>query len=78
MNLSKLDDNLTVKDAKITHLSTWLVAKDPALIQELATVCSEDVLPVNVKIRYYGEEFVQKVYNNLLLEDLMTRIEQIS
>ena len=69
---------MTVKDAKITHLSTWIIAKDPSLIQIFSSICGEDAVPISIKVRFYGEEKVLKVYNNMLLEELMRMIEALS
>ena len=50
INFNKLDENLTVRDAKITHLSTWFIAKDPAIIQTLSTITGEDIVPITIKV----------------------------
>jgi len=68
----------TIKDAKINHLSTWMLVKDPALIQALSSVSGEAVLPVSLKIRHFGQESVLKVYNNLNMEDLVSRISLLT
>lgn len=70
----KIDLTKVVKDAKITHLSTWMIIKDPALKQALQPVASSDILPISVKVRHFGNENVVKVYNNSPLDDLIQRI----
>jgi hypothetical protein len=68
----------TLKDAKVFHLSTWMIVKDPALRQILASVTGEDIHPIRLKIRHFGNEDSLHVYNNLTLEDLIARISTIT
>lgn len=74
----KVDLTKTIKDAKLTHMSTWMIVKDPALKQALLSVVSLDILPINIKVRHFGNENVVKVYNNLPLDDLIQRISVIT
>jgi hypothetical protein len=67
-----------LKDAKVTHLSTWMIVKDQALKQVLLPVVSENILPMTVKIRHFGNENSIKTYNNLTLEDLIHRISALT
>lgn len=68
------DEALTVKEAKIPHLSTWIIVRDPVLRQVLLSFTNEDVKPITLKIRHFGKEDAFQVYSNLTMEDLLTQI----
>jgi hypothetical protein len=68
----------SIKDAKISHLSTWMIVKDPALKQSLLPVTSQDILPISVKVRHFGNENTLRVYNNLVLEDFINRVGELT
>jgi len=55
-----------------------MLVKDPALIQTLQTVTGDQVLPVSLKLRHFGQETVLKVYNNLCMEDLIFKISHVT
>jgi hypothetical protein len=62
---------LTLKDAKVSHLSTWMIVKDQTLKMVLGSVCGDGYVPITIKLRHFGKEDTLRVYNNMLLEDLM-------
>jgi hypothetical protein len=76
LTFDELDKPL--KDAKISHLSTWMIVKDPALKQSLLPVTSQDILPISVKVRHFGNENTLRVYNNLVLEDFINRVGELT
>lgn len=45
------------------------------MIQQLALVTGETIQPMQVKLRFYGEEFEVKVYSNILLEEFIGKVE---
>ena len=55
-----------------------MLVKDPALIQTLQTVTGDQVLPVSLKLRHFGQETLLKVYNNLCMEDLIFKISHVT
>lgn len=61
----------SLKDLKFSHLSTWMVVKNPSLIQKFSGITGELTVPINVKIRHFGNEDAIKVYNNINLEELI-------
>lgn len=44
----------------------------------ITAISGEDILPISIKVRYYGKEDTVKVYNNMLLEDLLTKIVDLT
>jgi len=55
-----------------------MIVKDPALKQALIPVVSQDILPISIKVRHFGNENIVKVYNNLPLDDLIQHISLIT
>lgn len=51
-----------------------MIVNDPALKQALLPVASQDILPITIKVRHFGNENMVEVYNNLPLDDLIQRI----
>ena len=51
-----------------------MIVNDPALKQALLPVTSQDILPITIKVRHFGNENMVEVYNNLPLDDLIQRI----
>jgi len=76
LNFEELDK--LIKDAKVSHLSTWMIVKDPALKPSLVSVTGPEILPVSIKVRHFGNENIVRVYNNLCLGDLIDKIGEIT
>lgn len=55
-----------------------MIVKDPTLRKMITAISGEDILPISIKVRYYGKEDTVKVYNNMLLEDLLTKIVDLT
>lgn len=55
-----------------------MIVRDPALKQILSQVAGDDIKPITLKIRHTGKEDTIKVYNNLLLEDLLHQISIVA
>lgn len=55
-----------------------MIVKDQALKQVLLPVVSDNILPMTVKIRHFGNENSINTYNNLTLEDLIHRISTLT
>ena len=73
-----MDPEKTLKDSNVTHLSTWIIITDPALSTLLSQYTGEDVQPIALKLRLFGEEIMFNVYTNMLIEELMVKISDIS
>jgi len=56
--LNSLDKEMLVKDAKVAHLSNWMVVRDATLAQKLQECCGTDNVPLNLRVRYSGNETV--------------------
>lgn len=55
-----------------------MIVKDPAQALKLAQVTGPEVLPITLRLRVFGDETVLQEYNNLLLEDLIQKISDIT
>ncbi|CDW84271.1 ubiquitin carboxyl-terminal hydrolase 40 [Stylonychia lemnae] len=74
-NWAILDPNAQLQDTKITHLSTWMIVKDEIAIKRLQQVSGENIQPIKLRLRFYGEEFEQKLYNNTTIADFLNIVE---
>lgn len=55
-----------------------MVVADPSLSAIFSTHTGENVQPIKIKLRVYGDEVELKVYNNELLDDFLSRIESMT
>jgi len=62
-----MDDTATLDSSNFTHLSTWVLFQSlPSSVPEaLYDFCGEEVMPIQAKVRYGGEETMVSVYSNL-------------
>jgi len=38
-------------------MSTWMILKDESKVEKLKKFCGEEILPINLRLRYSGNEF---------------------
>ena len=69
--MSKFPPNQSLKDAKVTHLSTWMVISDPGLAHVMEPVVGEDTKPLTVRVRHFGNEDSIQVYNSMPMDDFL-------
>jgi hypothetical protein len=62
---SDFDPSLTLKDAGVSHLSTWMLVSDAEVAARLGGFCSSDALPMHVKVKTLKEDFMLGIYSNL-------------
>ena len=75
LNLNSLTNGQqSLKDAKLGHLTKWMIVTDPALRQILTSVTGEDVKPITVKLRHFGKEDQLQVYDNMNVDDFIYQI----
>lgn len=78
LDWSKLDPSKTLAENKVTHLSTWIVLTEESLSIQLSSYVGENVDPIQLKLRVYGDEVLLKLYSNELLEDFLSRLESLT
>ena len=66
--MNKFLPTQTLKDAKVAHLSTWIVISDPALAHVLEPLVGEDTKPLTVRVRHFGNEDSVQVYNSMPMD----------
>lgn len=68
---SKFEEEKNIKENNITHLSTWIIVRDPLLRVKFSEISGEGILPIKLRLRFYGEEIEHKAYSNKTVEELL-------